>query len=119
VSVEAAAGSSGAWRNQMIPYPFFFGETVMAPSDNGSVEAAVKEFILTEFLPGEAPEALTNTTALITTGILDSIGTLKLVSFLEQRFKIGVVAHEANVDYLNTVADIARLVRSKQGGNAA
>jgi acyl carrier protein len=78
------------------------------------VRNAVKEFILKEFLPGENPAELTEVTPLITGGILDSIGTLKLVAFIEERFAISLEAHEVNRDHLNTIADIARLVHSKK-----
>ena len=81
--------------------------------DKTTIEAAIKDFILAEFLPGEDPAALTDSTALVTSGVLDSIATLKVVAFLEERFKITVAAHEADVDHMNTVADMARMVRSK------
>jgi acyl carrier protein len=74
----------------------------------------VKKYILDEFLPGESPELLTDTTPLVTGGILDSIATLKLASFLESQFHIVLQAHEMSVDYLNTIADIVKLVQSKQ-----
>ena len=70
-------------------------------------------YILKEFLPGENPSELTDSTPLITGGILDSLATLKLVVFLEERFKIKIEAHETMADYLDTVADIAQLVTSK------
>jgi acyl carrier protein len=85
------------------------------PSDQ-SIAAAVKQFILDEFLPGEDPAELTDETPLITAGILDSVGTLRLVAFLEERFGIGLAAHEADVEYLNTISAIVRLVESKQKG---
>ena len=74
----------------------------------------VKRHILDEFLPGESPELLTDTTPLVTGGILDSIATLKLAAFLESRFNIQLQAHEMSADHLNTVADIVKLVQSKQ-----
>lgn len=77
------------------------------------IKAAVSNFILNEFLPGEDPSALTDTTALVSTGVLDSIALLKVVTFLESRFGITLEAHEAGVDHLNTIADIVRLVLSK------
>ena len=49
----------------------------------------------------------------MTGGILDSLATLKLVSFLEEQYGITVQAHEADVEHLDTVEDIAALVRSK------
>jgi acyl carrier protein len=78
------------------------------------IKTAVKTFILNEYLPGEDPAALTDTTALMTTGILDSIAVLKVVTFLENEFGITVEPHEAVVDNLNTISDIARLVMAKK-----
>jgi len=78
------------------------------------VRATVKEFILREFLPGEDPAELTEATPLITGGVLDSIATLKLVLFIEERFGITLEAHEVSPEHINTVADIARLVDAKK-----
>ena len=78
------------------------------------ITKAVKDFILREFLPGENPDELTETTPLITGGVLDSIATLKLVLFIEERFAITLEAHEANREHLDTIADVARLVLSKR-----
>jgi acyl carrier protein len=79
------------------------------------IKKAVKEYILREFLPGEDPEELTDTTPLITGGILDSIGTLKLVAFTEERYGFTFQAHEVDAQYLDTVNDIANLIVSKRG----
>jgi acyl carrier protein len=73
----------------------------------------VKAFVLKEFLPGEDPDELTETTPLITGGILDSLATIKLVAFLEEQFKITLKAHEADVEHMDTLSDIAKLVASK------
>ena len=78
------------------------------------ITTPVKTFILNEYLPGEDPAALTDTTPLMTTGILDSIAVLKLVTFLENQFGIVVQPHEAVVENLNTLSDMARLVMSKK-----
>jgi acyl carrier protein len=81
-----------------------------------NIDQTVKDFILAEFLPGEDPSQLTDATPLVTSGILDSIATMKLATFLEDHFKIELAAHELSVDYLNTVADIVKLVESKRVG---
>ena len=82
--------------------------------DEESIKAMIKAFILQEFLPGEDPGALTDTTTpLATTGILDTLAVLKLVTFLESRFNIRLEAYETGVENLNTVSDIAQLVLSK------
>jgi acyl carrier protein len=78
------------------------------------ISPAVKTFILDEFLPGEDPSELTMETPLITGGILDSIATLKLVLFLEERWRVKLAAHETSPDHLDTIARITGLVRSKQ-----
>ncbi|MBV8487182.1 MAG: acyl carrier protein, partial [Planctomycetaceae bacterium] len=46
--------------------------------------------------------------------ILDSITTLKLVVFLEERFGITVEAHEAGVEHLDSIGQITRLVVEKK-----
>jgi acyl carrier protein len=81
-----------------------------------AINQTVRDFLLAEFLPGEDPALLTNDTPLVTSGILDSIATMKLTAFLEEQFHIELGAHEMSVDYLNTVADIVKLVESKQAG---
>ena len=54
----------------------------------------VKQFILENFLPGEDPKNLTDDTELKESGILDSLSTLKLVTFLEEHFKIELEASD-------------------------
>ena len=82
------------------------------------IKATLKSYILNEFLPGEDPAALTDTTALVTTGILDSLAVLKVMTFLEERFGISIKPREAVVDNLNTIPDIVRLVTSKKASSA-
>lgn len=74
---------------------------------------SVKDFILRELLPDEDPEELTDTTPLIDEGILDSLSTLRLVTFLEESYGIKVEPYEADEENFGTVADITRLVESK------
>ena len=78
------------------------------------IRQAVHGYILQQFLPGEDPAELTDQTPLITGGILDSIRTLKLVIFLEDRFKVTVEAHEAGVDNLDSVGQITSLIVRKR-----
>lgn len=80
----------------------------------GPVGETVKQFILREFLPGEDPEQLTETTPLINTGILDSLATLKLSTFLEQEFDIQMEAHELDDEHIGSIAAIEQLVKSKR-----
>ena len=77
------------------------------------IKASVKEYILTKFLPGEDPDLLEDSTPLITAGVLDSISTVELVSFLEEQFGVEFEAHEMSADYLDTLDVIAATVQSK------
>ena len=83
--------------------------------DDAEIQQAVHQFVLSEFLPGEDPASLTATTPLIRGAILDSIATVKLVSFLEDRYGVAFAPHELSVDYLDTVNDITRTVLEKLG----
>jgi acyl carrier protein len=78
----------------------------------------VKAYLLETLLPGEDPAALTPTTELVHSGILDSLATLDLVSFLEERFGIELEAHDLDGGNLGTLQDIERLVLSKQSASA-
>lgn len=76
----------------------------------------IRNFLLNEFLPDEDPADLTDSTELVTSGVLDSIALLTLIGFLEEEFGVEVDAHEADVDNFNTLSDITRLVESKRSG---
>jgi len=75
---------------------------------------AVKSYILEEFLQGEDASELTASTPLMSTGILDSIATLKLIMFLEDEFGVQIEAHEVGEEHLNTLDAICRLIESKR-----
>lgn len=72
-----------------------------------------KNFIMEEFLPGESPDELTETTPLISGGILDSIATLKLVMFMEGEYGVSFEPHEVDKENLDNLASIVRLLQSK------
>jgi acyl carrier protein len=83
------------------------------------VQLALKDFILKEFLPDEDPDELQWDTELVSTGILDSVSTLRVIAFVEERYAVEIQAHEANIQNLNSIAAMAELVRSKRGSKRA
>jgi acyl carrier protein len=79
------------------------------------IKHVVRDYIVNEFLPGEDPESLTDGTLLFSDGVLNSLASLKLVSYLEERFRIKIEAHEVDVEHLDTLDSIAAMVISKSG----
>lgn len=80
------------------------------------LKQTIRTYILSEFLPGESESNLQDDTPLRTSGILDSMSTLNLVTFLEQTYGITIDAHETGVDNFDRIEAIAALVASKQAG---
>ena len=76
-----------------------------------SIAAAVKGFIVESFLEDGDPGELTEQTELLNGGIIDSIGTLNLVEFLEDEFDISIEPDD--VKQLGTISTITDLVVSK------
>lgn len=78
------------------------------------VKDIIRNYIVTEYLPGEQPANLRDDMPLRTSGILDSMATLSLVSFLEKTFGISIDAHETGVADFDRIEDIAALVARKR-----
>jgi acyl carrier protein len=81
-----------------------------------SIKAALKEYVLNEFLPGEDPEDLEDDTPLITGGIMDSISTIKFSLFVEEKYGVELQAHELSADYIDTLTAMASIIHSKLEG---
>ena len=78
------------------------------------LKQAIKNYIIQEFLPGENPENVTDNLPLISSGILDSIATLKLVLFIEERFGITLEAHETDKENMDTLAQMVATIEANQ-----
>jgi acyl carrier protein len=86
-------------------------QTVM---DEKGVRDRIQEFILGKLLAGEDPINLTETTPLVSGGIIDSMNSLKVGLFLEKGFGIKISPAElANPENMETIVSITRLVLSK------
>lgn len=83
-------------------------------SDSSStIHTQVRRYVVEHFLGGDATAVLLPETPLVSGGILDSLGVLELVSFLERTFAIELEAHEVTRDRFDSLADIEALVLSK------
>ncbi|HEX4137634.1 MAG TPA: acyl carrier protein [Bryobacteraceae bacterium] len=86
----------------------------MKDNDMEEIREELRQYILTEFLPGESPSNLKDDTPLRTSGILDSVAMLKLVSFIEERCGIEVEAHEAGNENFDSIDGIASFIEAKR-----
>jgi acyl carrier protein len=77
----------------------------------------IQDFVLENYLPGESRSNLQGDTPLRTSGILDSIATLNLIGFIEQRYGIQVEAHETGIENFDRISDIVAFVERKQAGS--
>ena len=84
------------------------------PIATTEVKREIKSYILKEFLQGADPSDLTDASPLITGGVLDSISTVRLVSFIEERFSVRLHAHEMSADYLDNLDLIAATIQAKR-----
>ncbi len=79
-----------------------------------NIEETLRQYILTEFLRGEKPSNLHDDTPLRSSGVLDSVATLRLVAFVEEHFGITVEAHEASVENFESIQSIKAFIESKK-----
>ena len=78
------------------------------------VKERIRQFVLSTHLIGESPDTLRDDTPLLTSGILDSLATLGLVTFIEQQFAVELDIYETSVDRFDTLNDIANTIAKKQ-----
>jgi 2-hydroxymuconate-semialdehyde hydrolase len=70
---------------------------------------SVQDFITETFLDGDG-DGLTEMTALLQTGVVDSMGMLKLLVFLRDRFQVKLPEEEIRPENLVNIRAIAALV---------
>jgi acyl carrier protein len=85
----------------------------------GDVRSGVRRFILENFLIGEPPESLQDSTLLLTTGIISSLAMLELVAFLENEYSVTFHQDDLSPDRLDSVDRIVGLVQERREGQAA
>lgn len=65
--------------------------------------AEVKQFIIDEFEPGVPADELPDDYDLLANGVIDSLGLLTLVSWLENRYSLGIDAMDVSPLNFRTV----------------
>ncbi|MET8545046.1 phosphopantetheine-binding protein [Kitasatospora sp. NPDC004799] len=76
--------------------------------------AVVTQFIIEEFLPDVAASELEPDYDLVDGGVIDSLGLLKTIAWLEDRFDLRVEEIDLDPDSFRTVASISRFIEQAQ-----
>ena len=71
----------------------------------------IRKFIVETFMSGEG--TLEDNEPLFDKGIIDSVGFIQLLTFIEKKFNIKMEMIEITMDKFGTVNDIANVVESK------
>jgi acyl carrier protein len=86
---------------------------------SGAIKQAVRQFISENVLLGLHQTTIDDATPLVTGGLIDSIGMIGLVAFLEARFEIEFMPREIDVHSLDNLDRIEELIRKKLAGGGA
>jgi acyl carrier protein len=76
--------------------------------------STIRRFILCTHLPGESPDTLRDDTPLQSSGILDSLAAVGLITFLEKEFQVELDVYDTAIERFDTIRDIASTVVRKQ-----
>lgn len=79
----------------------------------------IRSFIQEELLFEDPNRVLTLDTPLLEQQIIDSLGLMELVAFLEREFEIEVDDADITTDHFQTISHIAELVGTSAGSNGA
>jgi acyl carrier protein len=77
---------------------------------HGDVAGVVKEFILANYLPDVTADQLGSEYDLLANGVIDSLGLLKLLDWLEERFQIPINHVEIAPDNFRSVSAICEFI---------
>jgi len=78
------------------------------------VRDKVRSYIIENFLFGDAGPLADDEMSLLDGGIIDSVGVMELVAFLEQDFGLSVDDEELVPENLDSVANLVAFVGRKQ-----
>jgi len=81
---------------------------------NQDIEASIRDFIATRLLYSKEGFTYPDDASLLREGVVDSLGVVELVEFLQGHFGLKVEQQEVRPDNFDSVAKMAAFVRRKQ-----
>lgn len=79
-----------------------------------SVAGEIQEFILREVAPGQDIDSLQPEADLLASDVIDSLGIVQLISFLEDRYAIKVDDDDLAPENFRSVESIVQFVEAKR-----
>lgn len=86
----------------------------MTVEQSETIKDQIREFVQ-EVANTKGVFSFTDQESLTENGVIDSLSIFRLVSFLEEKFRVRIGDEEINNDNLQSVEAIEQLVLSKQG----
>jgi len=77
------------------------------------IDQKIRDFILTELAFDKDDLTLSDDASLIKQGVVDSLGVLRLMSFIEGEFGIKIPPEEMVTSNFETIAAVRSLIRAK------
>ena len=74
------------------------------------IKKIVESFICSELVSGGFEDTVPDDARLISDGIIDSMASLRLVSFLEETFDVSIKTYQLSANHLDTLDLIAKTV---------
>jgi acyl carrier protein len=84
-----------------------------------TIKAQVRQYVMDNFLMGASPDELRDEDSFMAQHVIDSVGVLELISFLEQSFGIKVEDEEMVPDNLDSLSGVGRYLERKLGNGSA
>lgn len=81
-----------------------------------TIESQIEEFIVRELMLADDNLRLDPDQSLLQDGTLDSLGILRAISFLEERFGVSIEDGELLPENFSTIRSMKELVESKRRG---
>ncbi|MCO5183844.1 MAG: acyl carrier protein [Anaerolineae bacterium] len=83
-----------------------------------NTEQILERFIVDELLLGAGAEQIGVDDPLVSSRVLDSLGLLRMVTFIEERFGVTIEDGELIPDNFETIRQITEMIASKQPTSA-
>jgi acyl carrier protein len=81
-----------------------------------SISEMIRDFITKELMHGSLPSALADDDQLVESGIIDSLGVMALLTFLDEKFSIQVSGDDLIPENFASIKAIADLVERQKKG---